>query len=396
VLLRVLWIILFISLANMAYGQNAFLTLPMNDHGFVGVGWMDGKTPHRGIDYPADLGTPVRAAADGWAIASCEPDGYGTFILIQHDNGFSSIYAHLGDGTAKNTGVLLGADATMPIAPCPTDVFNSDGSRTSARDAIVGVGAVTYGGHPYLRQRVNRGEIIGEVGMTGRTDGPHLHFEIARNSDGSYGSHVNKQVGASDNGKLDPYSIEGQSAAYPPRASCGSWAKSVNYLWTACPPVPWSADPPPSLNQSPTAGFLMTSGGQSGTSGQVEPLRLTVSGTNDTATITFDGLPPHSTDPDGSVVGWLWTINDVPVSAISSDAIISKKLSVGGYNIGLVVTDNQGATSHQAGATLTVSSALPRRDACLHEYDGRQSEPQPPLYILPVEGDPESAVVWRY
>jgi len=85
---------------------------------------------HDGIDLAAPEGTRVRAAAAGEVIYVGEQSGYGRIVLLHHAGGMVSLYAHM-------------------------------------RRALVDEG-----------ERVERGDAIGEVGQTGRTSGPHLHFEI--------------------------------------------------------------------------------------------------------------------------------------------------------------------------------------------------------------------------
>jgi len=88
----------------------------------------DGRN-HEGIDIAAPVGTAVRAAACGTVSLAGSQSGYGNIICIQHGSSFSTCYAHLSQMSVK-----LG----------------------------------TY---------VKVGQVIGRVGMTGRTTGPHLHFE---------------------------------------------------------------------------------------------------------------------------------------------------------------------------------------------------------------------------
>lgn len=92
---------------------------------------------YNGVDYGAPVGTPVYAAAEGSVIVSrfrplSDPwfGGYGNYIVIEHPNGTQTLYGHL-----------------------------------SA--VYVAVGA-----------RVDQGQSIGEVGNTGHSTGPHLHFEV--------------------------------------------------------------------------------------------------------------------------------------------------------------------------------------------------------------------------
>jgi len=87
---------------------------------------------HHGIDYAANRGTPVRAVGDGTVARAGRAGGYGNLIEIRHIRGYSTRYAHL-KGFAK------------------------------------GIHAGT---------RVKQGEIIGYVGSTGLSTGPHLHYEF--------------------------------------------------------------------------------------------------------------------------------------------------------------------------------------------------------------------------
>ncbi len=95
-----------------------------------GYGWRWGKL-HAGVDVAAPIGTPVVAAAAGEVIeAGWNSGGYGNLIELQHLDGSVTLYAH-------NNRIL------------------------------VNVG-----------QKVNQGEQIGEMGSTGYSTGPHVHFEI--------------------------------------------------------------------------------------------------------------------------------------------------------------------------------------------------------------------------
>lgn len=85
---------------------------------------------HDGIDIGAPEGTPIHAAASGEAIFSGVQRGYGNLIILRHEGGWVTIYAH----NRKN---------------------------------LVREG-----------ERVREGQVIGEVGRTGRATGPHVHFEV--------------------------------------------------------------------------------------------------------------------------------------------------------------------------------------------------------------------------
>lgn len=85
---------------------------------------------HTGIDIAAGYGTPIHAADSGTVIYAAAMSGYGNVIVIDHGGGLSTLYAHQ-SGFAAGTGA-----------------------------------------------GVSRGQVIGYVGMTGYTTGPHLHFEV--------------------------------------------------------------------------------------------------------------------------------------------------------------------------------------------------------------------------
>ncbi|XDD54102.1 LysM peptidoglycan-binding domain-containing M23 family metallopeptidase [Leptospira sp. WS4.C2] len=91
-------------------------------------------TFHGGIDLAAEQGSDVFASMDGEIIFKGKQGGYGNLIIIKHSLGYETRYGHLFD-------------------------FNIN-----------------------LGQKVKKGQKIGEVGQTGRATGPHLHFEIRRNS----------------------------------------------------------------------------------------------------------------------------------------------------------------------------------------------------------------------
>lgn len=90
---------------------------------------------HQAVDISSDTGQPVRAPADGIVVKAERAGGYGNVIFITHGNGYSTRYGHLSKFNVK-----------------PGD-------------------------------RVHRGEVIGFVGSTGRSTGPHLHYEVRRYND---------------------------------------------------------------------------------------------------------------------------------------------------------------------------------------------------------------------
>jgi murein DD-endopeptidase MepM/ murein hydrolase activator NlpD len=90
---------------------------------------------HAGVDYAAPRGTPILAAGNGVVERAGPSNGYGNFTLIRHTNGYETAYGH-------QTAFAKG------IAPGVT---------------------------------VHQGQVIGYVGSTGRSTGPHVHFEIRVN-----------------------------------------------------------------------------------------------------------------------------------------------------------------------------------------------------------------------
>ncbi|PCJ97847.1 MAG: peptidase M23 [Zetaproteobacteria bacterium] len=90
---------------------------------------------HKGVDFAAPHGTPIYAAGNGVIEKAGRNGGYGNYVRIRHKNGLKTAYAHM---------------------------------RKFAKGMSAG-------------KRVLQGEIIGYVGTTGRSTGPHLHFEVLRN-----------------------------------------------------------------------------------------------------------------------------------------------------------------------------------------------------------------------
>ena len=89
-----------------------------------------GKSPHDGIDLAAPAGTPVRTAGEGAVLFAGPQQGYGLLVIIEHPHGLVTVYAH-------------------------------------NRDLRVRTG-----------QRIREGQVIATVGESGKTSGPHLHFEV--------------------------------------------------------------------------------------------------------------------------------------------------------------------------------------------------------------------------
>ncbi len=93
------------------------------------------RKDHRGVDYAAPHGTPIKAAGDGKIVHIGRKGGYGKTIIIQHGGKYSTLYAHMSNYNRK----------------------------------------LRHGA------RVKQGQIIGYVGSTGRSTGPHLHYEFRVN-----------------------------------------------------------------------------------------------------------------------------------------------------------------------------------------------------------------------
>lgn len=94
------------------------------------------KRPHWGTDFAAPHGTPVKASADGHVKSIRRQRGYGKTIVLDHGNGYTSLYAHL-------SRYKKGLSADKPV---------------------------------------KKGQIIGYVGQTGLATGPHLHYELRINN----------------------------------------------------------------------------------------------------------------------------------------------------------------------------------------------------------------------
>ena len=103
---------------------------------------------HDGVDLAAEMGTPIRAAGDGVVVGAELKAGYGNWIEIEHDGGSSGPL----DGFRRPTKLMTVYGHLSAFAP-----------------------GIAPG------MRVKQGEVIGFVGSTGRSTGPHLHFEILNN-----------------------------------------------------------------------------------------------------------------------------------------------------------------------------------------------------------------------
>jgi murein DD-endopeptidase MepM/ murein hydrolase activator NlpD len=94
-----------------------------------------GPAMHTGLDFRSNAGDPVRATANGTVTTAAWNGGYGRMVEIDHGNGFTTRYGHLSEINVK------------------------------------------------VGQSVRIGHIIGKVGSTGRSTGPHLHYETRIDGD---------------------------------------------------------------------------------------------------------------------------------------------------------------------------------------------------------------------
>jgi murein DD-endopeptidase MepM/ murein hydrolase activator NlpD len=114
-------------------GETVRLASPFGNRLHPVLGYL---RPHNGIDWAGPIGTPILAAGNGVIEEAGRKGEYGNYIRIRHANGYQTAYAHL-NGYAPKT---------------------QEGAR------------------------VRQGEVIGYIGNTGLSAGPHLHFEVLVNS----------------------------------------------------------------------------------------------------------------------------------------------------------------------------------------------------------------------
>jgi murein DD-endopeptidase MepM/ murein hydrolase activator NlpD len=99
-------------------------------YGYRADPFSGGRRFHKGLDIAAPVGTPVRSVAAGTVTLAAEREGYGRVVMVEHDDGWRSLYAHCD---------------RLDVQP---------------------------------GQRIEAGEDIGTVGSSGHSTGPHLHLEI--------------------------------------------------------------------------------------------------------------------------------------------------------------------------------------------------------------------------
>lgn len=108
--------------------QTSFYGVRRNPFGGGGI------EGHKGIDLRGEVGEPIKSTADGKVEFAGVKGGYGNCVIIRHANNFKTLYGHLSEIDVKEG------------------------------------------------QKINSGDVIGKLGNTGRSTGPHLHYEIHKNN----------------------------------------------------------------------------------------------------------------------------------------------------------------------------------------------------------------------
>jgi murein DD-endopeptidase MepM/ murein hydrolase activator NlpD len=115
------------------HGADLFVGLPTHGRIFSGFGRPRPGHLHHGIDIAAPTGTPVWTTAAGTVSSVRVRQGYGLTVIVDHGDGRQTLYAHLGAATV------------------------------------------------HAGEQVAAGAVVGQVGVSGVTTGPHLHFETRTN-----------------------------------------------------------------------------------------------------------------------------------------------------------------------------------------------------------------------
>lgn len=119
------------SLATLPFGKPTSGSISSR-YGYRKNPFSEAREFHGGIDFRGKVGTEVVTTADGVVEKAKRVKGYGKYVVIKHKKGYKTLYAHLSKIEVKKG------------------------------------------------QRVVAGEKIGEIGSTGRSSGPHLHYEVIR------------------------------------------------------------------------------------------------------------------------------------------------------------------------------------------------------------------------
>lgn len=118
------------AIASLALSSGPAMSKVTSEFGQRKDPFHGGKRSHKGIDIAAPKGSPVFATGDGWVTRSGWWGSYGIIVIIRHPSGHETRFAHLSSS------------------------------------------------HVAEGQRVRKGQMIGKIGSTGRSTGPHLHYEV--------------------------------------------------------------------------------------------------------------------------------------------------------------------------------------------------------------------------
>jgi murein DD-endopeptidase MepM/ murein hydrolase activator NlpD len=136
--------------------------------------WASTNNVHTGQDFPMKIGSPVSASLDGYVSSINPGPDYGTAIVIDHPNGYQTVYGHLSERSVN------------------------------------------------LGDYVSKGQKIGKSGNTGNTTGPHLHYEVRQGKNNPVNPDVLTYFGASS-----PVGAAGSSAAPTSAASNTAGTKAI-------------------------------------------------------------------------------------------------------------------------------------------------------------------------
>ncbi|WP_378955308.1 peptidoglycan DD-metalloendopeptidase family protein [Pelosinus sp. sgz500959] len=117
---------------SVSRGGNQRFIYPTTGELSSGFGYRWGRL-HSGIDLANDIGTPIKTARSGRVIHAGWYSGYGYTVIVEHDQGYTTLYGHLSEYIVQNG------------------------------------------------QYVKEGQVIAYMGSTGNSTGPHLHFEVWKN-----------------------------------------------------------------------------------------------------------------------------------------------------------------------------------------------------------------------
>jgi murein DD-endopeptidase MepM/ murein hydrolase activator NlpD len=136
--------------------------------------WASTNNVHTGQDFPMKIGSPVSASLDGYVSSINPGSDYGTAVVIDHPNGYQTVYGHLSERSVN------------------------------------------------LGDFVTKGQKIGKSGNTGNTTGPHLHYEVRQGKNNPVNPDVLTYFGASS-----PVGAAGSSAAPTSAASNTAGTKAI-------------------------------------------------------------------------------------------------------------------------------------------------------------------------